>query len=77
MSIRKIGLSCIVLAALSGCGSKEEAKAPDGSLGGGPITDVQRLFPLEHNTVFSYVTTAYDGTTGIYIIEVSRRPWPS
>lgn len=71
MSIRHIGLSCAVLAALSGCGSKEEAKAPDGSLGG-PVSDVQRLFPLEHNTVFSYATTSEDGTTGIYVIEVSR-----
>lgn len=71
MSIRNIGLSCVVLAALSGCGSKEEAKAPDGSIGG-PVTDVQRLFPLEHNTVFSYATTADDGTTGIYVIEVGR-----
>jgi hypothetical protein len=71
MSIRGIGVSCLVLAALCGCGSKEEARAPDGSIGG-PVTDVQRLFPLEHNTVFSYVTTAEDGTTGIYIIEVGR-----
>lgn len=71
MSIRGIGVSCLLLAALSGCGSKEEAKAPDGSIGG-PVTDVQRLFPLEHNTVFSYVTTAEDGSTGIYIIEVGR-----
>jgi hypothetical protein len=65
-------VACTVLVALSGCGSKEEPKAPDGSIGG-PVTDVQRLFPLEHNTVFSYVTTAGDGTTGIYVIEV-RRP---
>ena len=71
MSIRCIGLSFVVLAALSGCGSEQEAKAPDGSIGG-PVTDVQRLLPLEHNTVFSYVTTAEDGTTGIYVIEVGR-----
>jgi hypothetical protein len=71
MSIRSLGVSCLVLAALAGCGGKEEAKAPDGSIGG-PVTDVQRLFPLEHNTVFSYQTTADDGSTGIYIIEVAR-----
>ena len=71
MSIRCNRLSFVVLAVLSGCGSAPEAKAPDGSIGG-PVTDVQRLFPLEHNTVFSYATTAEDGTTGIYIIEVGR-----
>ena len=71
MSIRGFGLSVGLLAALSGCGSKEEAKSPDGSIGG-PVTDVQRLMPLEHDTVFSYATTAHDGTTGIYVIEVSR-----
>jgi hypothetical protein len=71
MGIRAFGLSCLVLVALNGCGPKEEANAPDGSIGG-PVTDVERLFPLEHNTVFSYVTTAHDGTTGIYVIEVGR-----
>jgi hypothetical protein len=71
MSIRCIGLSIVVLVALTGCGGEPPAKAPDGSIGG-PETDVQRLFPLEHNTVFSYTTTADDGTTGIYIIEVGR-----
>ena len=71
MSIRDVGLSLLALAALSGCGSESQAKAPDGSIGG-PVTDVQRLFPLEHNTVFSYATTAEDGTTGIYVIEVNR-----
>lgn len=60
-----------VLLALSGCGSEAPAKSPDGSVGG-PVTDVQRLMPLEHNTVLSYATTAEDGTTGIYIIEVGR-----
>jgi hypothetical protein len=71
MSIRGLGLSLGLVAALSGCGGKEEAKSPDGSIGG-PVTDVQRLMPLEHNTVFSYATTAQDGTTGIYVIEVAR-----
>lgn len=71
MSIREIGLSVVLLAALSGCGGEPEAKSPDGSVGG-PVTDVQRLMPLEHNTVFSYVTTTEDGTTGIYVIEVGR-----
>ena len=71
MRIRGLGLSVGLLAALAGCGSKEEAKSPDGSVGG-PVTDVQRLMPLEHNTVFSYATTAQDGATGIYVIEVSR-----
>lgn len=71
MSIRGTGLSFVMLAALFGCGSEQQAKAPDGSIGG-PVTDVQRLLPLEHNTVFSYATTAADGTTGIYVIEVNR-----
>jgi hypothetical protein len=71
MTIRCLGLACTLVAALAGCGGKEEAKAPDGSVGG-PVTDVQRLFPLEHNTVFSYATTGDDGATGIYIIEIGR-----
>jgi hypothetical protein len=71
MSIRGLGLSLVLVSALSGCGGKDEAKSPDGSIGG-PVTDVQRLMPLEHNTVFSYATTAQDGTTGIYVIEVAR-----
>jgi hypothetical protein len=71
MSIRDIGLSFVLLSALVGCGSEPLAKAPDGSLAG-PETDVERLFPLEHNTVFSYATTAEDGSTGIYVIEVGR-----
>ena len=71
MSIRGIGFMFSALTALSACGSEAPAKAPDGSIGG-PVTDVQRLFPLEHNTVFSYATTADDGTTGIYVIEVNR-----
>ncbi len=70
MSIRVIGLS-VVLAALSACGGEPQAKSPDGSIGG-PVTDAQRLFPLEHNTVFSYATTDDAGTTGIYVIEVER-----
>jgi hypothetical protein len=70
MKIRVIGLS-VVLAALSGCGGEPQAKSPDGSIGG-PVTDAQRLYPLEHNTVFSYATTAEDGSTGIYVIEVAR-----
>jgi hypothetical protein len=60
MRIGCLGLSCALIAALAGCGGQQEAKAPDGSIGG-PVTDVQRLFPLEHNTVFSYATTADDG----------------
>jgi hypothetical protein len=71
MSIRVIGSSFTLLAALSGCGGEPQAKSPDGSIGG-PVTDVQRLYPLEHNTVFSYVTTDEAGTTGIYVIEVGR-----
>ena len=71
MSIRDIAPSLLLLSALAGCGSEPPAKSPDGSLGG-PETDVNRLFPLEHNTVFSYATTAEDGTTGIYIIEIGR-----
>jgi hypothetical protein len=69
MSIRVFGLS--VTLALAGCGGEPQAKSPDGSIGG-PVTDAQRLYPLEHNTVFSYATTAEDGTTGIYVIEVGR-----
>jgi len=70
MSIRYFGLS--VLAALAvGCGGEPPARSPDGSVGG-PVTDVQRLYPLEHNTVFSYATTSETGETGIYIIEVGR-----
>jgi hypothetical protein len=70
MSIRDIGL-CVVLLALPCCGGEQQAKSPDGSIGG-PVTDVQRLLPLEHNTVFSYATTDEAGTTGIYVIEVGR-----
>ena len=71
MSIRYIGLSVVLLAALSGCGGETQAKSPDGSIGG-PVTDIERLYPLQHNTVFSYVTTDEAGTTGIYVIEVGR-----
>ena len=71
MSIRDTGLLFLLLTALAGCGSDAPAKSPDGSVGG-PVTDVQRLMPLEHNTVFSYATTSDNGTTGIYIIEVGR-----
>jgi hypothetical protein len=71
MSIRDIGHSFLLLAALTGCGSEPQAKSPDGSVGG-PVTDVQRLMPLEHNTVFAYATTDEAGTTGIYVIEVGR-----
>jgi hypothetical protein len=71
MSIRDIGLSFLLLTALAGCGGEPQAKSPDGSVGG-PVTDVQRLFPLEHNTVFSYATTDGAGQTGIYVIEVGR-----
>jgi hypothetical protein len=71
MSIRDIGLSLLLLAALTGCGSEPPAKSPDGSIGG-PVSDVQRLMPLEHNTVFAYKTTSENGTTGIYVIEVGR-----
>jgi len=70
MSIRDIGL-CALLLALPCCGGEQQAKSPDGSIGG-PVTDVQRLLPLEHNTVFSYSTTDEAGTTGIYVIEVGR-----
>jgi hypothetical protein len=70
MSIRDLGL-CFVLLALPGCGGEPQAKSPDGTVGG-PVTDVQRLFPLEHNTVFAYVTTDEAGTTGIYVMEISR-----
>lgn len=71
MSIRGIGFTLVVLSLASGCGGEQEAKSPDGSIGG-PVTDAQKLFPLQHNTVFSYVTTDDAGQTGIYIIEVSR-----
>lgn len=70
MSIRDLGL-CFVLLVLPGCGGEPEAKSPDGSVGG-PVTDVTRLFPLEHNTVFSYATTDQAGITGIYVMEVGR-----
>src|SRR5690348_9578181 len=71
MSIRDLGLGLAVLAGLCGCGGEPEAKSPDGSVGG-PVTDVQRLIPLEHNTVFPYATTDQAGTTGIYVMEVGR-----
>ncbi len=71
MSIRDIGLTLPLLALLAACGGEPPVKSPDGSIGG-PVTDVQRLFPLEHNTVFSYNTTDEAGQTGIFIIEVSR-----
>jgi hypothetical protein len=71
MSIRDIGLSFSLLALLVACGGEQQAKSPDGSIGG-PVTDVERLYPLEHNTVFSYATTDETGQTGIYVIEVGR-----
>jgi hypothetical protein len=71
MRIRYIGFSFVLLATLAGCGGEPQAKSPDGSIGG-PVTDVQRLFPLEHNTVFSYATADESGQTGIYVIEVGR-----
>ena len=70
MSIRDIGV-CLVLLTLPCCGGEPQAKSPDGSVGG-PVTDLERLYPLQNNTVFSYVTTDDAGTTGIYVIEVSR-----
>ena len=71
MSIRDIGLCFVLLAGLPSCGGAEQAKSPDGSVGG-PVTDVQRLLPLQHNTVFSYATTDQTGNTGIYVMEVGR-----
>lgn len=72
MSIRDIGLSLSLAALLAGCGGGEpQAKSPDGSIGG-PVTDIERLYPLEHNTVFAYDTTDETGQTGIYVIEVGR-----
>jgi hypothetical protein len=71
MSIREIGFSMLLVAALSGCGGETQAKSPDGSIGG-PVTDIERLFPLQHNTVFAYATTDETGQTGIYVIEVGR-----
>lgn len=72
MSFRDTGLRAFpLLALLVGCGGEPAAKSPDGSTGG-PVTDVQRLYPLEHNTVFSYVTTDEAGQTGIYVMEVAR-----
>jgi len=71
MSIRDIGLSLTLLLSLTACGGEQEAKSPDGTVGG-PVTDVDRLYPLEHNTVFSYSTTDEAGQTGIYVIEVGR-----
>jgi hypothetical protein len=71
MSIRDIGLSFTLLALCMGCGGEPQAKSPDGSIGG-PVTDVDRLYPLEHNTVFAYTTTDEAGQTGIYVIEVGR-----
>lgn len=71
MSIRDIGLCFVLLAGLPSCGGPAEAKSPDGSVGG-PVTDVERLLPLQHNTVFSYATTDQTGNTGIYVMEVGR-----
>jgi hypothetical protein len=71
MSIRDIGIGLVLLAALPACGGPDQAKSPDGSVGG-PVTDVERLLPLQHNTVFSYVTTDQAGNTGIYVMEVAR-----
>ncbi|HYQ15697.1 MAG TPA: hypothetical protein VEQ58_08070 [Polyangiaceae bacterium] len=71
MSIRDIGLSFTLLLALTACGGEPEAKSPDGTVGG-PVTEIDRLYPLQHNTVFSYATTDEAGQTGIYVIEVGR-----
>jgi hypothetical protein len=72
MSIRKIGLTIVALGMFAGCGGGEQvARSPDGSIGG-PVTDVQKLYPLQHNTVFAYNTIDEAGQTGIYVIEVSR-----
>lgn len=71
MSFRDIGICFVLLAVLPSCGAAEQAKSPDGSVGG-PVTEVERLLPLQHNTVFSYATTDQAGNTGIYVMEVSR-----
>jgi hypothetical protein len=71
MSIRDIGICFVLLALLPSCGGAQQAKSPDGSVGG-PVTDVERLLPLQHNTVFSYATTDQAGNTGIYVMEVGR-----
>ncbi len=67
MSARGIGL-CFMLG-LSGCGAAP-TKSPNSSLGS--ASEVERLLPLENNTVFSYITTDEAEQTGIYVMEISR-----
>src|SRR5688572_31098941 len=69
MSIQKFGcLSVVLLVAACGGPDADASSAATPP----PVTDAQRLFPLEHNTVFSYETETSESGKGILIIEVSR-----
>src|SRR5262245_54753795 len=66
--LRNLGFLTALLA--MGCGGPD-ADANTGA-STAPVTDAQRLFPLEHNTVFSYETETIDSGKGILVIEVTR-----
>lgn len=69
MVIRKLGWLSVALSMVACGGPDSEA---DSAANPPPVTDAQRLFPLEHNTVFSYETETSESGKGILVIEVSR-----
>ncbi len=70
MNTRGIALGSVFLLAFAGCGAPAAKSADNAPVGSG--SDVERLLPLENNTVFSYVTTDEAGVTGIYVMEINR-----
>ena len=69
MLFQRPGLLSVALLAAACGGADTEAKSGAASP---PVTDAQRLFPLDHNTVFSYETETTDSGKGILVVEVSR-----
>jgi hypothetical protein len=69
MLFQRPGLVSIALLAAACGGPDTEAKSAAELPA---VTDAQRLFPLEHNTVFSYETETLDSGKGILVVEVSR-----
>ena len=67
--LRNFGLLSVLVLTI-GCGGSDSEVKSGGNTP--PVTDAQRLFPLEHNTVFSYETETPESGKGILIIEVSR-----
>jgi hypothetical protein len=69
-ALRGLGSASLALLAAA-CGGGTDSEAKTGGVQG-PVTDAQRLFPLDHNTVFSYETETTDSGKGVLVIEVSR-----